>query len=315
MGFLVTAAAGSAVYIALSVVLLGISAPVSWTATIHVARESVAVNSLSRVSARASGGAAVGVIINGILVQTSETLHSWRVSFLIATGVAALVIVMTPAVFNRPITKPAPSGVRLMPLFAEVLRDRSGRLVVATSTVSAVTVFTLATFLTATAIDEMGASAGAAAALLWIAGSVGVVAAVTFGRLGDLRVPAYSIRLAMAIYASSLILLTIGWSYWFLVVAVIGYGTLNGPVWGLMGSLANRRFSSELAVGAIALGLVAGALLGAIGNSATGLWIESTDSMRLPVAVLALLTSANTLYLTRQMKTADREALANRADA
>jgi predicted MFS family arabinose efflux permease len=294
-GFLVTTAAASPASIALSVVLLGISAPISWTATIHVARESVSASSMSLVSAGASGGAAVGVIVNGVLVRTSDTLHSWRV--------------------NRPIAKPTPSGAKLMPLFAKVLRNPSGRLVVATSAVSGVAVFTLATFLTATAIDEMGVSAGAAAALLWIAGTVGVVAAIAFGRLGDNRTPSYAIRLAMAGYAVSLILLTIGWSYLFLVVAVIGYGILNGPVWGLMGALANRRFAPEPAVGAIALGLVAASLVGAVGNSAAGLWIESTGSMQLPVAVLAVMTSALTLYLTRHVRNASRETLPGRADA
>jgi len=303
-GFVVSALASSPISISGAVILLGISAPISWTATIHVARESVSPDSLSIVSAGASGGAAVGVILNGVLVSTSGSMHNWRVSFWIAVLVAGLAIAVVLAVFREPIAKPASTSTALVALFRKVLVDPSGRMVVATSAVSGVAVFTLATFLTATSIDEMGASDTATALLLWIGGSVGVGSALVFGKLGDRRTPTFAIATVMATYATTLIVLGVGWSYPVLVVAVVGYGVLNGPVWGLMGAAATRRFSAELAVGAISLGLAAASVLGAIGNSVAGVWIEETGSMRGPVLVLASLTSALTVYLVRETKRA-----------
>jgi len=303
-GFVVTATASSTLYISIAVVLLGISAPISWTATIHVARETVSLNSLSIVSAGASGGAAVGVIINGILVSTSGSIHTWRISFWMAALVTAVVIAVTFAVFRQPVAKPGSTGTSLLVVFRKVLKDSSGRMVVATSAVSGVAVFTLATFLTATSIDEMGATDTATASLLWIAGSVGVGSALFFGRLGDRKTPVSAITTAMGVYAATLLILTAGWSYWYLVIAVIGYGVLNGPVWGLMGAMANRRFSAELSVGAISLGLAAASVVGAIGNSFTGIWIETRGSMRVPVLVLATLTTGLTGYLVKESRNA-----------
>jgi len=302
VGFVLTALAPSPLYISVAVVLLGISAPISWTATMHIARETVAPESLSIVSAGASGGAAVGVIINGVLVSTSSTIHTWRTSFWIAAVLTIAVIAVTLVVFRSSIAKPASSGVSLGVVFRQVLADTSGRMIVATSAVSGVAVFTLGTFLTATSIDEMGVSDIATALLLWIAGSVGVGSALAFGKLGDRRSPIFAITAAIGAYATTLVVLVLGWSYPALVVAVVGYGVLNGPVWGLMGAAANRRFSAELTVGAISLGLVAASLVGALGNSLTGVWIERTGSMRLPVLVLATLTTTLTVYLVRQSR-------------
>ena len=154
-------------------------------------------DSLSIVSAGASGGAAVGVILNGVLVSTSGSMHNWRVSFWIAVVFAGLAIAVALAVFRKPIAKPASTSTALVAVFRKVLVDPSGRMVVGTSAVSGVAVFTLATFLTATSIDEMGASDTATALLLWIGGSVGVGSALVFGKLGDRRTPTFAIATVM----------------------------------------------------------------------------------------------------------------------
>lgn len=216
---------------------------------------------------------------------------------MIAAVLALAVIAATLAVFRTSIPRPVASGLRVRRLFIGVLKDSSGRMIVATSTVSGIAVFTLSTFLTATAIDEMGVGATAAAALLWVGGSVGVVSAFWFGRLGDRRTPLFAITLSMTLYSATLILLTLGWSYQLLLVALVGYGILNGPVWGLMGASANRRFDSEMAVAAVSLGLVSASILGAVANSVTGVWIEASGTMRGAVAIIAALTIGLSAYL------------------
>jgi DHA1 family inner membrane transport protein len=304
VGFVAVAMSNSPVLIALAVSVLGVSAPISWTATIHIGRETVPVRSAGVVLAGASGGAAFGAVVNGVLVQTSDTIHSWRVSFVVAAAVAVLVIILAARLFPSTIDKPERSGSRVWRVYGRVLRDPSGMLVVVTSGVSGVAVFTLATFLTATAIDEMGTSAILAASLLWIGGTVGVVAAIGFGRLGDRSTPTLAIALTMTTYAVTLVLLALGWSFGWLVVAMVGYGVLNGPVWGLMGALANARFTSELSVGAVSLGLVAASVVGAAGNSVSAFWLESTGSMRGPVTTLAVLTTLTAVYLIRETRRA-----------
>jgi predicted MFS family arabinose efflux permease len=302
VGFAAVALSSSPVLIALAVAVLGVSAPISWTATIHVGRETIPARSSSVVLAGASGGAAAGVIVDGVLVQTSASIHSWRVSFVIAAVAALVVIALTLSVFPTSVGKPETSGSRVLRVFGKVLRDPSGLMVVVTSGVSGVSVFTLSTFLTATAIDEMGRSAISAASLLWLGGGIGVVAAVVFGRLGDRKTPTFAIAITMSAYSVALGLLAAGWSFRWLVLAVVGYGILNGPVWGLMGAAANHRFSSELGVGAVSLGLVAASLVGALGNSTSAIWLESTGSMRGPVSVLAGVTALTAVYLIREAR-------------
>lgn len=299
VGFVASAVASSPLSIAVAVVLLGLSAPISWTATLHMARETVRPASLALVSAAASGGAAVGVIVNGVLVRTSDGLHSWRVSFVLAAAAAGLAIVLVLVVFRDPIPRIVRSAQTLVGLFAAVSRDRSGRVIAVTSGVAGVAVFTLATFLTATAIDEMGRSATEAGLLFLVGGLVGASAALAGGRLGDRRAPITAIAIAMTTYTLCLALLGGVWTYPVLVVAVVGYGILNGPVWGLMGAMANRRFGPEMAVGAVALGLVSASLVGALGNSIAGFWIERFGSMREPVFGLALLAGLCSWYLFR----------------
>lgn len=114
----------------------------------------------------------------------------------------------------------------------------------------------------------------------------------------------------MSTYAATLDLLAAIWVYPTLVIAAIGLGVVNYPVWGLMAALANRSFQADLAVRAVSLGLVAAAVLGAIGNSLTGLWIDETGSMREPIVLLAILTSGSALWLSvmhRQERTAGGE--------
>lgn len=296
-GFVVMAVSASPLVIAVAVTVLGLSAPISWTATIHLGRESIPASSSGVLLAGASGGAAAGVIVNGVLVQTSDSIHPWRVSFVVAAGIALVAIVLTARMFPEAVAVPERSGSRVLPLFGQVLKDPSGLMIVATSCVSGLAVFVLSTFLTATAIDEMGTSAGAAAVLLWIGGLVGVSAALVLGRLGDRKAPVFAIAVAMTTYAAALVSLTLGWNYPWLVVAMVGYGILNGPVWGLMGAAANRRFSSELGVAAVSLGLVGASLIAALGNSVSALWLESTGSMRGPVSVLAVVTALTAIYL------------------
>ena len=302
VGFVVTGLASSPVFIAVAVVLMGISAPISWTAVIHIVRETVSPASLSIVSAGASGGATFGFIVNGVLVQTSGSIHTWRASFFVAAIVTTVVIVMAFVLVRQPVPKPDSSGTALFAGFRDVLADPSGRMIIATSGIASVALFTLATFLTATAIDEMGASDTATALLLGIAGLVGVGSAFGFGRFGDRRTPILAITAATGVYAATLTVLAGGWSYPVLVAAVIGLGIMHGPVWGLMSAIATRRFSAELAITAISLGLIAASILGAIGNSITGVWIENTGSMRGPVVILAVITIALTCYLIRETR-------------
>lgn len=298
-GLAIVAVATSPTTIAMSVALLGVSAPVSWTVTTHIAGRSIRPASLGLVMAGASGGVGAGVVINGALVATSANLHSWRVSFVFAALVAGVVTVASMALFRKPIERPAIHEFRpASGAYRAVLRSQSGRIVVVTSAATGVATFTFLSFLTATAVDELQVSTMAAAALLWVAGVVGMVASPVLGRFGDRASPLVPLLVSVTTYGASLILLAGIWRYSAMVVAAIGLGAMNYPVWGLVATIANRRFPPHLAVRAISLGLVCAAGLAAVANTLAGAWIDATGSMRAPVAGLAVITSALALWLS-----------------
>lgn len=297
-GLLTVAAASSPGMVATSVVMLGLSAPVSWAATAHVARQAVTPRSMGLAMAVASGGAGVGVVVDGILVQTSSGLHSWRLSFVIAATIAVVVLLASITVFRRPIA-PARSatGSRTRRSYRAVLRRPFGRVVVGASAMAGVASFTFVTFLTTTAIDEMGSGAMPAAALLWIAGLVGMVASPWLGRVADRVAPTAVVAAIAAAYGLALLLLAALWQYPALVGASIGLGLLNYPVWGLVAAIAGRWFSAELGVRAVSLGLVAASSLAATGNAVAGAHLEATGSMRLQVIVLGSIAVTTALWL------------------
>jgi predicted MFS family arabinose efflux permease len=307
MGFVAIALSNSPPLIAAALAVLGVAAPISWTATIHLGRRTLPARSSSVVLAGASGGAALGAIVNGVLVQTSDAIHSWRVSFIVAAAVAVAVIAIAAWTFPA-VAGPEASGLPRRSVLGHVLKSSSGLLVVVTSGVAGVASFTFATFLTATALDEMGRSPISAASLLWIGGTVGVMAALGLGRLGDLTTPTLASTVAMSTYSIALMTLALGWSYGWLVVAVVGFGILNGPIWGLMGAFANHRLTSELGIVAVSLGLVAASLAGAFGNSISAALLESTGSMRGPVTALAAITAIAAIFLIHRMRRTDRRS-------
>ncbi len=293
-GLLMAGAADTAAVLTLAVAILGFVAPVSWSLTLHIAGTTTARESRAAVMASASGGAALGVLINGVLVQTSDSVHTWRVSFVIAAAIALVPILAGALVYRNPIPQPSPSSGGSPASLRRAIRTPAGRIIVIASLMAGIAGFPFSTFLTATAIDEMGMGALRAAALWWLIGVVGVGAGPVFGRYGDRRSPLRSLLAGAVLHTGGLAVLLLSWNYVGLVVAAIGYAVMNYPIWGLVGAVANREFDSGAAVRAISLGLVAAALGGAAGNAVIGPWIEATASFRGPVLAMALVAATVT---------------------
>jgi predicted MFS family arabinose efflux permease len=298
-GLLIAGMAVTPAMLIAAIVVLGFVAPVSWSLTLHVAGTTTARKSRAAVMASASGGAALGVLINGVLVQTSDSVHTWRVSFAIAAAIAVAPIVAGALVYRSPIPHPSGGNDASPATFRGVLTTPAGRVVVVSGLLAGVTGFPFNTFLTATAIDEMGVSALSAAALWWLIGIIGIGAGPVLGRYGDRTSPLQAVLAGAVLHTGGLVLLFVVWNYAGLVVAAIGYPLMNYPIWGLVGAVANREFDPGVAVRAISLGLVVAALGGAAGNAVVGPWLDATASFRGPVLAMALIAAAVTgWYMT-----------------
>lgn len=296
-GLLVVATAESLGALAVGAAVMGFVAPVSWAVTIHIAGAKVPYGSRAMVMSSASSGAALGVLINGVLVRTTSTVHSWRVSFVLASALALAPIAGAVLAIRSEVPRPTRSdneGIRRS--LRRALSARPGRIVLIAGLVAGVAGFPFNAFLTATALDEMGASALFAGGLWWLIGGLGMIAGPLLGRFGDRTSPLRALAIGAGTYCVGLIVLAAGWSYMGLVVAAIGYATMNYPIWGLTGVIANREFGSANAVRVVGLGLVGAALGGASANAVSGWWIERAASFRGPVFGMACVMVALSVW-------------------
>lgn len=301
LALLGASAAASPIAIAVPTILMGASAPISWAATTHVVARAIVGHARSLVMGAAAGGVGLGVIVNGILVQFFVAPGDWRRAFLVAATLTAVVIAASALVFRTPIDRPSHSlGAELRQgSYRRVMLEWPGRVVVFGSIFAAVCSFTFITFLTTTAIDEMRVSATAAGALLWGMGGLGVLASLVLGGQGDRGSPVAIVAGVFAVCGIGLGLLAVAWSYPTLIAASLAVAVLNYPVWGLLAIIASRRFDPSLALRAVSLGLVGAASLAALTNVAAGGWIDRVGSMRLPTAVLSVLSLGVGVFLTR----------------
>lgn len=294
--------ATSPALIAAPVMLLGVAAPISWAATAHVTSRSVTPHSRNLVMGGAAGGVGLGVIVNGALVRYLSAPTAWRMSFVVAAAISILVTIASLLLFRRPIDRPS-TGLggegTTRGSYRAVLESWPGRVVVLSSAIAGVSSYTYITFLTTTAIVEMDSGADAAGGLLWLMGAVGVVASLSVGRLGDRVSPVLAVSTIFLTCAAGLGFLSVFWGYPGLVVASFGMAVLNYPIWGLVATIAMRRFDPRVAVRAVSLGLVGAASLASIASVVTGQWLDQVGSMRLPVLVVTAMTLGIGLWLAR----------------
>jgi predicted MFS family arabinose efflux permease len=298
------ATAASPFALAVPVALLGVVAPISWAATTHLAARTVSPGWRSLVMGGAAGGVGLGVIVNGGLVHLFSDLGEWRIAFVIAAMISFCVVLGSLALFRTPIDRPSTgieptSGSRS---YLQVLQTWPGRVVVVGSSVAGVGTYTFNTFLTTTAIQEMGSSATSAGALLWIMGAVGVVASLMLGRLGDRRSPTLIIAWMFLTCGVGIGIASGLWSYLALVVGVVGVAILNYPVWGLVAAVATNRFEAPDALAAVSMGLVGASTLSAAANIASGQWVDAVGNVRIPYAALAVLTFTVGMWLMRNYR-------------
>lgn len=286
VGLALSSAVSSATGVGVAAAVTGMAAPISWNATLRVATNVVAPTARTLVMAGASGGASGGILLNGVFVQTSGSLHTWRLSFALAAAAAGLALAIAASVVRTPIERP--NQARTRGGAGRVLQDPLGRLAIGAPLMAGVVGFTFNAFLTATAIDELEVSDLTAAALWWIIGAGGLLAAPIFGRFGQRLSPVRALAVAGSAFAIGLGLFVSWWSYPGLVVAAVGYTVMNAPLWGLVGSVANERFTPSDAVLVVSAGLIGASLSGAVANAVAGAAIETTGTFRSTLLVLTI---------------------------
>ena len=302
VGFLVAVWATSPAVLAGSVVLISLLAPISWSASVRLIARVVKPSSLGRVTVVASSGAGVGGGINGAYALFLAGPDEWRLAF----GIAAAASVATALAVLVLLPRAPASGPRLARTtvrrrdWRDTWAVRTGRMVILLSVAAGAGGFTFVSYMSATAVDEFGVSPAGAAALWWIASSVGLTAAVVMGAWSDRVTPVLVIGVISLVYATGLLVLVFTWSYTGLMVAALGFGFINYPIWGLLGHLAGQGMEPRLAVRAFSGGLTAAAWCATSGIAVAGWWIDRTGSFRVPAIALAVLSCLVTGWLATE---------------
>ena len=303
VGFLVAVWATSPAVLAGSVVLISLLAPISWSASVRLIARVVKPTSLGRVTVVASSGAGVGGGINGAYALFLAGPDEWRLAFAIATAASVVtalaILVLLPRTPSSRPPRLARTAVRRTD-WRDTWAVRTGRMVILLSIAAGAGGFTFVSYMSATAVDEFGVSPAGSAALWWIASSVGLTAAVIMGAWSDRVTPVLVIGVISLVYATGLLVLALTWSYTGLMVAALGFGFINYPIWGLLGHLAGQGMEPRLAVRAFSGGLTAAAWCAMSGIALAGWWIDRTGSFRIPVIALAVLSCLVTGWLATE---------------
>ena len=298
-GFLAVSRASSPGMLALSVVAVGLSSPISWSTTVHIVGQVVRPSSHGRVLSVASVGAGIGSGVNGVFVQVFARPGEWRWAFVLAGTLSLLALAATFLVLRRPVDGPArPERVAgLGHPWKRIWSAPAGRLVILLSMFAGIGGFTFASYLSEVTLDELKVSPLAAGVPWWLASVVGLAIAIPLGTFADRNSPLGVMSLMLLVYAICLAVLALSWSYTGLLVASAGFAVLNFPLWGLLGLVAHRGLPRELAVRTVSGGLAAGAWAAMVGVTAAGLWIDRTGSFRGSVTALAAMAALVTAWL------------------
>ena len=311
IGFLAVSAATSPGMLALCVLVIGLASPISWAVTLQIAARTVNPGSHGRVMAVAAAGAGAGNGLNGVFVQMLTGPGQWRSAFIVAAGVTACAIAGTWLVFRRPVgslseeTTIPPAGNAWRRIWAV----RGGRIVILMSMLAGAGSFVFAAYLSEVAVDELHVSPLAAAVPWWLASVVGVVAALLAGLMSDRGSPIGVMRVMALVYAASLAILAVVWSYPGLLAAAFGFAVFNFPIWGLFGLAAHRSLPPDLAVRAVSGGLAMAAWAATACITLAGLWIDRAGSFRGPVAMLVVLMVGAAVWLGTEHRAESRGRL------
>jgi len=287
LGLVVANRATSGLHIALAVIILGVNAGVSWPATLHLLSEKVEETRRTMVMSAVAGGVGLGLIVNGTLVQQIDAGFSWRAAVLVAAAVCALPIVATLFTVRGAIDRPEREDAAIGGLRAAA-RTKAGWVVGLAGLAAGLFGAPFVAFLSAVAVDELGASSNEAALLWWLVGGAGIIWSLAIGRLGQRTNPVLALVVGSAIQACAYVVLASVWAFWAQALAAALFVAYYYPMWGLAGSFAASLFSRAMAVRAVVMGLLGAAVGGALANTAAGVWFDSTGTFRPIMTTMAI---------------------------
>ncbi|MGF1666582.1 MAG: MFS transporter [Acidimicrobiia bacterium] len=251
------------------------------------------------VLSMASSGGAVGLIVNATVLGLLSEPSQWRIGFWVAAAISVLVAL----------------AVSLLPILAggaaaEAVEVRSPWVVLVIAACAAAATSTFVAFVVAMVVDELGASPVAGAAVVVVGGVSGIVSAPVMGTMIDRAGPVRALQLGAAMFAGPLLLAAAWPSLGALLVAAVGFGFLNYPVWAVIGTALGRSLPPAAVNRVMSWALVSFGLSASVAVPATGLVFDATGTLRPGLVVFALVCVVMAMLAPRLEAPGRRDGLA-----
>ncbi|WP_344173497.1 MFS transporter [Kribbella lupini] len=292
IGNLITAISPNYPLVLTARLLMGFANGVFWAIGVSMAMRLVPQHRAGRAAAVALSGISIATVAGIPLGTFLESLTSWRTTFLIWSGLSALVLVAVAAVVP---SLPSSNAVPVREVFALPLKNIPLRLVMITVALYVLGHFAAYTFVRPFLEENSSVTPGFIATLLIVYGAGGAIGNFVAGYTTTLNLAATFAIARAGLVAALLLLLTIGHTTPGAIIALalwgISFGAANLCQINLTLAAAPNTFEAAMSINTLAYNtsIALGALLG--GLTADQSSVTSAVYFGLALTTASLLTT------------------------
>ena len=291
--------------IIVALVLLALSASISWGAIVEIVSRHAPDNRRSTYLSSASSGTAWGYGIIGLVIIWLVPILGWEISWRFASVFGLLVLIATILMFKK-LGKATSNNehkvvsVKFSDFLKGTLIQKRALLACSLFFFIGITTMPFSTWLNSY-IAELKLPMEMAGVSWTTVGVTGMFAGVILGGFADKYGNSVAILILFLVFGASQIAFNLDPAS-MLLMACIGYGVMYFPVWGVVAGWLNETFDSLSTMRISGFCMLTFGVGGATGNVIMGLIKENTASLQLGFSLLSYLSLGMiliALYISR----------------
>lgn len=291
--------------IIVALVLLALSASMSWGAIVEIVSRHAPDNRRSTYLSSASSGTAWGYGIIGLVIIWLVPILGWEISWRFASVFGLLVLIATILMFKK-LGKATSNNehkvvsVKFSDFLKGTLIQKRALLACTLFFFIGITTMPFSTWLNSY-IAELKLPMEMAGVSWTTVGVTGMFAGVILGGFADKYGNSVAILILFLVFGASQIAFNLNPAS-MLLMACIGYGVMYFPVWGVVAGWLNETFDSLSTMRISGFCMLTFGVGGATGNVIMGLIKENTASLQLGFSLLSYLSLGMiliALYISR----------------
>lgn len=293
--------------IIVALVLLALSASMSWGAIVEIVSRHAPDNRRSTYLSSASSGTAWGYGIIGLVIIWLVPILGWEISWRFASVFGLLVLIATILMFKK-LGKATSNNehkvvsVKFSDFLKGTLIQKRALLACTLFFFIGITTMPFSTWLNSY-IAELKLPMEMAGVSWTTVGVTGMFAGIILGGFADKYGNSLAILILFLVFGASQIAFNLNPAS-MLLMACIGYGVMYFPVWGVVAGWLNETFDSLSTMRISGFCMLTFGVGGATGNVIMGLIKENTASLQLGFSLLSYLSLGMILiaiYISRSI--------------